>query len=214
MKKISLFAILLLVGLSLGHVFVYAESDDSGSDSRDISGSQFQNREESGRDFKPFLGTLSRPEKVEVGGEAEKHMSKKAMVEHRFMGALNMLDYQAARLANVIDQLHTSGLDTTDASAKLVIAQGKIATAKTAVDALKSYVSGIAAASISPDTSGNRPMLTTEQKDQIKHLAEVAKQKIIDAHQALKDAHQAVVVLLGDDENSGDNNSNGQDEQD
>ncbi len=196
MKKISLFALLLLVAFTVGH-FAYAESNSNDD--------KYQNRERSGHVFKPFRGMMgNKPEKVQVGGEVERNMSKKAMVEHRFLGALRMLDFTYARLDNVINALNDGGFDTNAAEAKKDIAKDKIDDAKDAVEDLKSYVTSIINATVSPDNSGKHPNLTDEQKAKIKDLAMKAKEAVKAAHQALKDTHKEIVLLIDDSNDDSD----------
>lgn len=136
--------------------------------------------------------------KLEIGGEKERGMSKKDIVEHRYDWALQSLNDHYTRLSLLISRLGSAGFDMTASSSALVQAQAKITIASTKIAELKAYVSTTVGASTTTPATAT-PRLTADQTAKIRSLASAAKTAVIDAHKALAAAHQAIMVALGID---------------
>ncbi len=115
----------------------------------------------------------------------------------RFTFAMHNLDNLRDRLASHIDKLKTKGVDTTNASALLVLADTDIASAKIAVDALQAKIDSLfivtppttpVTATVTDtvtDTTTVQNPLDDATKAEIRTLATSAKDAIVKAYKSL-----------------------------
>ena len=141
-------------------------------------------------------------EKIKIGGNEEKGLNKKQVIDRRYDWALTSLNNLYTRLSNVIDLLTTAGIDETDAKAKLDTAKTKIDDATAKVQALKDFIASVPAANASDSTTSALKISNTDLA-KIRELAKTAKESIKTAHRALMDVKHAIALSIGlnDDEN-------------
>jgi len=148
--------------------------------------------------------------KIKIGGDDEKGLNKKQVIDRRFNWAIESLNNLYTRLGKVITTLSDAGIDETDAKAKLVAAKTKIDDAGAKVKELVDFVAGIKAANASGSTASSLKISTADLQN-IRAKAKTAKEAIKAAHQALMETKKAIVASIGlakddsDDDSDSDN---------
>lgn len=134
--------------------------------------------------------------KLKLGGDEERGLSKKKIIERRFTWALEIVTSHYTRLATVIASLESKGIKLDTARANLVIAKSKIDIANAKKSDLDTFVASVKGALTTP-ASGTPPSISKADAEKIALLARDAKNAIKDAHNALVQVRIDISTALG-----------------
>ncbi len=153
------------------------------------------------------LGSMSKIEvrhdekaKLKVGGDDEKGLNKRQIVEKRFDWAVTTLTSLYSRLGTVIARLETAGFDMDKAVTAMIDAKTKVDLATTKANELSAFVATVKGAQTTATSTPS--VVSSADAKKIKEMAKSAKDAAIDAHKALMSVRQEITLALSIDLNS------------
>jgi hypothetical protein len=138
--------------------------------------------------------------KLKVGGDDEKGLNKRQIVEKRFDWAVTTLTSLYSRLGTVITRLETAGFDMSKAVTAMIDAKTKVDLATTKANELNAFV--ITVKGTQTTATSTPSVVSSADAKKIKDMAKIAKEAAIDAHKALMSVRQEITLALSIDLNS------------